>query len=78
MTDIVEIDALTGEITERGFNNTEKAQRKIDQEAAAKTAAEAAAKAESDAVTRQAAIDHAKSLGFTDEMIALMYPNLAS
>ena len=33
-------------------------------------------KAETDAVTRQAAIDHAKSLGFTDDMIALMYPNL--
>jgi hypothetical protein len=26
---------------------------------------------------RQAAIDHAKSLGFTDEMIAVMYPGLA-
>ena len=77
MADVLEIDALTGEVTERGFNNTEKAQRKADQEAAAKAEAEAAAKAEADAVTRQAAIDHAKSLGFTDEMIALMYPNLA-
>jgi hypothetical protein len=26
---------------------------------------------------RQVAIEHAKSLGFTDEMIAVMYPNLA-
>jgi hypothetical protein len=25
---------------------------------------------------RQAAIDHAKSLGFTDAMISVMYPNL--
>jgi hypothetical protein len=31
--------------------------------------------AEQDAA-RQAAIDHAKSLGFTDAMIAVMYPNL--
>lgn len=27
--------------------------------------------------TRQAAIDHAKSLGFTDDMIAIMYPTLS-
>lgn len=26
---------------------------------------------------RQAAINHAKSLGFTDAMIAVMYPNLS-
>lgn len=33
-------------------------------------------KAEADRVARDAAIAHAKSLGFTDEMIAVMYPNL--
>lgn len=33
-------------------------------------------KAAADAATRDAAIAHAKSLGFTDEMIAVMYPNL--
>lgn len=43
---------------------------RLEQEAAGKAAAEAAA--------RQAAVDHAKSLGFTDEMIAVMYPNLAN
>ena len=31
-----------------------------------------------EAAARLAAIDHAKSLGFTDEMIAVMYPNLGS
>jgi hypothetical protein len=31
-----------------------------------------------DAAAREAAIAHAKSLGFTDEMIAVMYPNLAN
>ena len=34
-------------------------------------------KAAADAQARTAAIAHAKSLGFTDEMIAVMYPNLA-
>jgi hypothetical protein len=34
-------------------------------------------KAEADAQARAAAIAHAKTLGFTDEMIAVMYPNLA-
>jgi hypothetical protein len=34
-------------------------------------------KAEADAQARAAAIAHAKTLGFTDEMIAVMYPGLA-
>jgi hypothetical protein len=41
---------------------------RLEQEAADKEAAEAAA--------REAAIAHAKTLGFTDEMIAVMYPGL--
>ena len=39
--------------------------------------AEAQAKVEAEQAARLAAIAHAKSLGFTDEMIAVMYPNLA-
>jgi hypothetical protein len=39
--------------------------------------AEATAKAEADAAATAAAVAHAKSLGFTDAMIAVMYPNLA-
>ena len=31
-----------------------------------------------EAAARTAAITHAKSLGFTDEMITVMYPNLGS
>jgi len=31
-----------------------------------------------EAAARLAAIAHAKSLGFTDEMISVMYPNLGS
>jgi hypothetical protein len=34
------------------------------------------AKKLADKAAREAAIAHAKSLGFTDEMIAVMYPNL--
>jgi hypothetical protein len=41
---------------------------RLEQAAADKEAADAAARA--------AAIAHAKSLGFTDEMIAVMYPGL--
>jgi hypothetical protein len=40
--------------------------------------AEAQAKVEAGQAARLAAISHAKSLGFTDEMIAVMYPNLGS
>jgi hypothetical protein len=42
---------------------------RLEQEAADREAADAAA--------RVAAVAHAKSLGFTDEMIAVMYPGLA-
>ena len=38
----------------------------------------AQAKVEAEQAARAAAITHAKSLGFTDEMIAVMYPNLGS
>ena len=34
--------------------------------------------AAADAAATEAAIAHAKSLGFTDEMIAVMYPNLGA
>jgi len=42
--------------------------KRLEKEEKDKEAAEAAA--------REAAIAHAKTLGFTDEMIAVMYPNL--
>ena len=35
-------------------------------------------KAEADAAATAAAVAHAKSLGFTDAMIAVMYPNLGA
>lgn len=47
---------------------------------AAEPAALAADQAEKDQIVAAtaAAIAHAKSLGFTDEMIAVMYPNLGA
>ena len=37
-----------------------------------------AERVQAEAAARTAAIAHAKSLGFTEEMIAVMYPNLGS
>ena len=80
MADIIETDYTTNPptVTERDFTPEEIAQRATD-EAAAKAAADsAAAKATADAAATAAAIAHAKSLGFTDAMIAVMYPNLGA
>jgi hypothetical protein len=78
MADVYEINAPTGEIIVRDFTEAELAQRELDQAAAEADAAAAAAKAEADAMATAAAIAHAKSLGFTDAMIAVMYPNLGA
>jgi hypothetical protein len=78
MTDVIEIDAATGQITERQYTPAEAEQRQIDAESKAATEAAAAAKAAADAAATAAAIAHAKSLGFTDEMISVMYPNLGA
>lgn len=73
MSDVLQINAATNERIERDFTPEEAAQRVQDQ-AAAQAADDKAAQL---TAARQAAIEHAKSLGFTDEMIAVMYPNLA-
>lgn len=67
-----------GTTFERDWTAEELAQQakdKADYAAAQKAAAD---KAAADAAAKVAAIAHAKSLGFTDEMIAIMYPNLGS
>ena len=61
----------------RDMTDDELAQREKDQAAAAAAAQAAADKEAADAAAREAAIAHAKSLGFTDEMIAVMYPGLS-
>ena len=76
--DVLEINVATGERVERAFTKAEKAQREADLAGAEAAAAEAAALAEQNAQATAAAIAHAKSLGFTDEMIAVMYPALSA
>jgi hypothetical protein len=80
MADVIETDLTTDPptVTERDFTPEEAAQREADAKAQA-AAEKAKAKAEADAaVARDAAIAHAKSLDFTDAMIAVMYPNLVT
>jgi phosphopantetheinyl transferase (holo-ACP synthase) len=76
MSDVLEINVPTGERIKRDFTAEELAQREKDQAQAAAAAQAAAEKEAVDKAAREATIAHAKSLGFTDEMIAVMYPNL--
>jgi hypothetical protein len=78
MTQVTEFDGLTGETVYREFTENEAAAAALEAELSAERAAETAAKAAADAAATEAAIAHAKSLGFTDEMIAVMYPNLGA
>lgn len=75
---VVEVNCLNNEVTEREFTPEELAQSEADRLAFEHAQAELIAKQEADRVAREAAIEHAKSLGFTDAMIAVMYPNLGS
>jgi hypothetical protein len=58
-------------------NVTPLTQAEVDAEVARLETVEAERVA-GEAAARLAAITHAKSLGFTDEMISVMYPNLGS
>jgi membrane protein involved in colicin uptake len=65
-----------GTLIERPWTEEELAQQAKDAKAYA-AAEKAKAKADAEAATARAdAIAHAKSLGFTDAMIAVMYPGL--
>lgn len=78
MADVTEIDYTTDPptVTERNFTPEELAQLEADRVAAQLAAEAKAAKEAADKAARDAGIAHAKSLGFTDAMIAVMYPNL--
>ena len=78
MSDVLEINVPTGERIERDFTAEELAQREQDAAEAAAAAQAALDKEAADKAARDAAIAHAKSLGFTDEMIAVMYPGLSA
>ena len=78
MSDVREVNAQTGEVIERDFTPEEAAQRETDAKANA-ASEKAKAKADAEAAKNRAdAIAHAKTLGFTDAMIAVMYPGLAA
>jgi phosphoenolpyruvate carboxylase len=69
MADVVEVDALTGEVIERKFTKEEKAQRKIDAEEFAivqKMAEEAELKKQQDL---QSAFDKLSALGLTEDEV---------
>ena len=69
MSDVIEINAETGEVTERPMTADEAAQRKADETASA-TAAKA--KAEKDALAASARLKIAETSGLTpEEMTAL-------
>jgi hypothetical protein len=80
MSDVTETDYTTDPptITERDFTPEELAQREADQALAKAAAAAADKQAKATAKATAEAIAHAKSLGFTDAMIAVMYPNLGA
>lgn len=73
---ITEHWADTGITVEREPTTDEVAQLDADFAEAQAAAQAQAAKEAADKAARGAAIAHAKSLGFTDQMIAVMYPNL--
>ena len=71
--------SMSGDDVENIIWHTEGVQPLTKQEVEAEVACleqAAADKAAAEAAARDAAIAHAKSLGFTDEMIAVMYPGL--
>ena len=78
MADVLEINVATGERVERDFTPEEQAQREADIAAALAAEAEHAAAIAAETQAKTDAIEHAKSLGFTDEMINVMYPSLVS
>jgi hypothetical protein len=75
---IIEIWVKTGETVERERTPEEQEQYEADLARYEAAETEAAAKKKAAAKAQQATITHAKSLGFTDAMIAVMYPNLGA
>ena len=76
MIDVLEVNAATGEVSTRDFTPAEAEQRALDQAENERIEAEKEAAKAAHAATIQEARNHAASLGFTDAMLAVMYPNL--
>ena len=78
MANVVEYDAITQKRIERDFTPEELEQKQTAEAEYAQKVAAIEALEQKQAADRAAAIAHAKSLGFTDAMIAVMYPNLGA
>jgi hypothetical protein len=78
MADVIETDLTTDPptITERDFTPEELAQREADAAAAIQAKTDRVASETAATAAIADAIAHAKTLGFTDAMIAVMYPTL--
>ena len=76
MPDVTIFDAITGTRIVRDFNADELKQRELDQAENERMEAEREAAKAAHAATVTAARAHAASLGFTEAMLAVMYPNL--
>lgn len=78
MADVIETDYTTNPptVTSRDYTPEELAQLEADRAADQAAEIEAVQRETSVAAAQAAAVAHAKSLGFTDAMIAVMYPNL--
>ncbi len=74
--DVMEINVITGKVVERDFTPDELAQRQVDKAASAQTAAAQEAAATIRVQALDAARAFALSLGFTEAMLAVMYPQL--
>jgi hypothetical protein len=76
MADVIETNYTTNPptVTEREYTEAESAQVAADKAATIKADKDRVKKEAADKAARESAIDHAKSLGFTDAMIAVMYP----
>ena len=74
--DVLEVTYPSGDRVKREFTPEELAQREADRKAFEKAEADRVAQEAAAAQAKTDAVAHAMSLGFTDEMIAVMYPNL--
>lgn len=72
MADVLIIDALTGEVTERDFTPEELAQREADAAAHAAAAAAREAEVQAKAAKRASAVAKFRKLGLDDEEIAAL------
>ena len=73
MADVLEVDALTGEVVERAYTSEEAAQRAADAEAARQADIEREAVAQTRATARAALLDR---LGITDAEAQLLASSL--